>query len=88
MNKNVTITKLSGKPGSSIDPGYWVNGLERYEPKAGDRYSIEPVHGTSLGEPFDWFNTSKVISFDGKIITTRNSKWERKIIKTHDYLPK
>lgn len=72
--KRVKITKLQGRS-DKIKPGYWVDGVAILEPKEGQPYLIDPVNRTSNNDRFDWFHTSLVKDFDGKVITTANSKW-------------
>ena len=83
MNKptRVKITKLSGKPISSIPIGYWVDGTAYKLPRVGKQFWIEPVNRTSAHDRFDWFSTTEVVAFDGEVITTQNSKWKYEEIK-------
>jgi hypothetical protein len=74
--RNVKLTKVSGKPDSSIPIGYWVKGLPARAPEIGRSFVLTGPIDTSLREHFDWFKTTTVMSFDGKVITTKNSKWE------------
>lgn len=84
MNKiiKIRLTKLSGKPVSSIEVGYWVVGYRlQVEPIIGMPYMVMPVEGTSLGEHwFDWFSTTNVNSYEDGVITTNNSKWRIEIV--------
>ena len=69
------ITKISGKPNSSISVGYWVEGWEAHPPKVGLPYKMAAPIRTSENDRFAWFSTTTVISVDGDVITTKNSKW-------------
>jgi hypothetical protein len=70
------ITKLSGKPDSSLPVGYWCEGYAPTNPIIGEPFTLKKPLRTPHMEPFDWFSTTTVLDFDGKIITTKNSKWE------------
>jgi hypothetical protein len=73
----VRITKLSGKPKSHINIGYWVEGQTmKLKPTVGKEYYLAPVNKTSLADRFDWFSTTPVIQFDGDVIVTQNSRWK------------
>jgi len=78
---HVRITKLSGKSESSLPVGYWVDGTAYKLPRVGKPFWIEPVNRTSAKDRFDWFSTTEVVAFNGKVITTRNSKWKYEEIK-------
>lgn len=70
----VKITKIQGVPNSSIEVGYWVKGTG-HNPIIGKSLWIEPVDATMKSDRFDFFHTTNVLSFDGEVITTQNSKW-------------
>lgn len=80
--KKIRITKLSGKPVSSIEVGYWVIGFRLgVEPVIGLPYMLMPIEETSLKEYwFDWFSTTDVSSYEDGVITTKNSKWKLEIL--------
>lgn len=70
----IKLTKIEGKNTSSIDVGYWVDGWGR-APEVGHPVRLNPINSTSENERFDWFSTTTVLSIDGDVITTKNSKW-------------
>jgi hypothetical protein len=75
------ITKVSGKEGSTLEPGFWVKGLtdpDFERPHEGCcLYLFAPIE--CQDERFDWFQTTPIVAMmdtsTGWVIYTTNSIW-------------
>lgn len=76
----VKLTKLSGKPDSSILPGFSVEGPEVWPPEIGEAYHLDGYIRNSDGETWLWFHTTEVMAIEEDVLVTQNSRWKREIL--------